>query len=217
VWGEMSMERLVLQFMGAYTDLQDSMQFYVYAHLPEEKIADFTKKNPDDRILDNFKKLFRNELNVEVPQQISDSYNGARQYRNDLAHLLEIESISGEPPNRAMRIVRYDDYTTAHGWAKQNKRTIDLAEADLRKWTDHLRFSRAHINVMLHIASLNKEFGWPDDHPIEVSWIPWWDGRWGKPPDDPNAKCVAPIGRYRASANPRRYWVPKQEWWQTPE
>ena len=52
VWamsGVMSMERRVLQFMGAYTDLQDTMQFLVYAHLSDDERGSFTKKNPDDR------------------------------------------------------------------------------------------------------------------------------------------------------------------------
>ena len=74
----MSMERRVMQFMGAYTDLQDTMQFLVYAHLSDEERGSFIKKNPDDRILDNFKKLFRQKLNVYVPEQIPDTYNGAR-------------------------------------------------------------------------------------------------------------------------------------------
>jgi hypothetical protein len=212
----MSMERRVLQFMGAYTDLQDTMQFLVYAHLSDEERESFTKKNPDDRILDNFKKLFRKKLNVYVPEQIPDTYNGARQYRNDLAHLLKIAAIEGDPPNRTMKVVRYDEYSTSGEWARQNKRTVDIAEVDLRDWTDDLRRSRADINAMLHIAGMNQEFGWPDDYQIEVSRIPWWDGRWGAPPTDPNAECFAPIGRYRASTNPRRYWVPKEEWWQPP-
>ena len=212
----MSMERRVLQFMGAYTDLQDTMQFLVYAHLSDEERESFTKKNPDDRILDNFKKLFRKKLNVYVPEQIPDTYNGARQYRNDLAHLLKIAAIEGDPPNRTMKVVRYDEYSTSGEWARQNKRTVDIAEVDLRDWTDDLRRSRADIKAMLHIAGMNQEFGWPDDHQIEVSWITWWDGRWGAPPTDPNAECFAPIGRYRASTNPRRYWVPKEEWWQPP-
>ncbi len=36
--------------MGAYTDLQDTLQFLVYAHLSDEERESFTKKNPDDRI-----------------------------------------------------------------------------------------------------------------------------------------------------------------------
>ncbi|WP_156517642.1 hypothetical protein [Rhodococcus sp. LB1] len=56
---EMSMERHVLQFMGAYTELQDSMQFYVYGHLSDEERQEFTKRNPDSKILDAFKKLCR--------------------------------------------------------------------------------------------------------------------------------------------------------------
>jgi len=213
----MSMEGRVLQFMGAYTDLQDTMQFYVYAHLSDEERGSFTKKNPDDRILDNFKKLFRKKLNVYVPEHIPDTYNGARQHRNDLAHLLDIAAIEGDPPNRTMKVVRYDDYITSGAWARQNKRTVDLAEADLRDWTGELRRCRTDINAMVHIASMNQEFDWPDDHQIEVSWIPWWDGRWGTPPDDPNAESFAPIGRYRASIKPRQYWVPKAQWWTPPK
>ena len=138
------------------------MQFLVYAHLSDEERGSFIKKNPDDRIIDNFKKLFRKKLNVYVPEQIPDTYNGARQYRNDLAHLLEIAAIEGDPPNRTMKVVRYDEYTTCGEWARQNKRTVDLAEADLRDWTDELRRCRTDINVMVHIAGVNQEFGWPD-------------------------------------------------------
>lgn len=210
------MERQVLQFMGAYTDLQDTMQFLVYTHLTDEQRVGFTKRNTDERILDAFKKLFRRELNVHVPETIPATYNGTRQYRNDLAHLLEIASIQGEPPNRTMQVVRYADYSTSGAWAMQNKRTVEIAETALQQWTNDLRHCRTNINVMLHIASLNHEFQWPDDHEIEVSWIPWWDQRWGAPPTEVNEKCFAPIGRYRAQTDPRDYWKPKDQWWTPP-
>ncbi|MFG3621256.1 hypothetical protein [Nocardia sp. NPDC047654] len=208
---EMSMERLVLQFMGAYTDLQDSMQFIVYSELPMDERAAFTKKNPDDRILDQFKKVCRDKLNVAIPETLLDCYNGARPFRNDLAHLLSIESIGGKRPNRTMTIIRYDNYTTTGEWARQNKKKIEITESELRAWTEDLRYCRKVLNVMLKIAAINSEFNQPDDTLIEVSWIPWWDGRWGKLPKY-GEECRAPIGRYRAQTNPRKYWVPKPEW-----
>jgi hypothetical protein len=114
-----------------------------------------------------------------------------------------------------MKVIRYTDYTTSGEWAMQNKRTVDIAEADLRKWTDALRRCRTDVNMMRHIASMNLEFDWSDDHEIDVTEIRW-DGRWGAPPTDPNARCFAPIGRYRALTNPRHYWKPKDQWWQPP-
>ncbi|MFV9454738.1 hypothetical protein ACNJ7E_14990 [Rhodococcus sp. NM-2] len=205
---EMSMERRVLQFMGAYTELQDSMQFYVYGHLSDEERQEFTKRNPDSKILDAFKKLCRHTLNVAMPEMIAATYKGAGPYRNDLAHMLKIESIEGERPNRVMRFVRYDDYTTTGEWASQNKKTIEITERQLRAWTDDLRDCRKFINVILWISGMKD---WSDDAQIDASSIPWWDGRWGEPPQF-GEDSYAPIGRYRASTNPREYWLPKNDW-----
>ncbi|MEU2042467.1 hypothetical protein [Nocardia niwae] len=207
----MSMERRVLQFMGAYTDLQDSMQFVVYTELSASERDEFTKRNPDDRILDEFKKVCRDKLNVAVPSLIPDTYNGARPFRNDLAHLLAIESIEGEAPHRVMRIVRYADYTTNGDWARQTKRTIEITESELRAWTEDLRDSRTYINVLQSLAAMNRELELPDDAEIDVSWIPWWDGRWGALPPF-GEENRAPIGRYRAHTRARKYWAAKPNW-----
>lgn len=211
---DMSIERRILQFMGAYTELQDSMQFYVYGHLSDEDRATFSKRNPDDRILDEFKKLCRNQLNVAVPDTIPAVYKGAGKYRNDLAHMLKIESIEGEPPNRVVQIIRYDDYTTAGEWARQNKKTIEITESELRAWTEDLRTSRKYINIILRLGALNSEFDLPDDHEMDFAWIPWWDGRWGEPPKY-GEPCLAPIGRYRASTKERKYWKSEKADWVT--
>ncbi|WP_156517641.1 hypothetical protein [Rhodococcus sp. LB1] len=66
-----------------------------------------------------------------MPEMIAATYKGAGPYRNDLAHMLKIESIDGERPNRVMRFVRYDDYTTTGEWASQNKKTIEITERQL--------------------------------------------------------------------------------------
>ncbi|QOW00617.1 hypothetical protein [Rhodococcus pyridinivorans] len=207
----MSMERAVLQYMGAFTDVQDAMQFYVYGSLEDHERAEFSKKTPTDKILQEYKRVFRNKFNVAVPQQISDIYKGAQPLRNDLAHLLEIESISGESPQREMVVIRYDNYTSTEHWHHQSKRRFTVAEQDLWHWTDKLRHCRRLMNVLDRIAGLNLEFDLSDDHLIDTSWIPWWDGRWGKPPEFGEERR-APIGRYRATTNPRRYWAPKDQW-----
>lgn len=213
---EIPLERMVLQFMGAYTELQDSMQFHVYSHLRDEERAAFNKRTPDNKIFDNFKKLCNRTLNVAVPSLIPDTYKGTARFRNDLAHLLEIESINGEEPNRAMTFIRYADYTTAGDWARQNKRRIEITESELRFWTDDLRIARNFINIIMRLAAINEEFNHSDDHVMDVDWIPWWDGRWGKMPEYGEV-CRAPIGRYRASTKPSTYWLADRTKWETPQ
>jgi hypothetical protein len=102
------MERMALGLFAAWTDLQTLMKDYTLIALDGDEATDYAEKGKyaDNFILDEYKRIVRNIHGVAFPQVFSDFYNGAKAVRDKLAHMIDIESITGDQPNRIMTIVR---------------------------------------------------------------------------------------------------------------
>lgn len=214
------MERMALKLFARWTELQSLMKDYTLIALEGEAAKEYADrgKYPDDFILNEYKKVVRHVWGVAFPQVFSDFYNGAKAIRDKLAHMIDIESITGDQPNRVMTIIRskgFEKYEHDEGIWFQKRYMEAISEQELAYALDAAKEARKLINVIYRLGAAFKEFQPSDDDVWDFDWVPWWDGRWGPPPQA-DGDWRAPVGRYRHHEKPnaeRAYWDPdKQKW-----
>ncbi|MBI3217857.1 MAG: hypothetical protein HYZ38_28985 [Mycobacterium sp.] len=215
------MERKVLQLFGFWTELQSLMKDYTLMELEGDAAIEYAEKGKysDSDILDDYKKVVRNVYRLGFPVWFSDSYKGAKKVRDKLAHMINISSITGERPHRVMTIVRtngFERYEPEEGIWLQHRYEEQIREEDLTDGIQSLKAARSMLNQLHHMRVLFEHAQPADDDIWNFDWVPWWDGRWGAPPTEPEG-YMAPVGRYRydvESKEGRKYWEPdKRKWW----
>lgn len=215
-----SMERMALHLFAAWTDLQSLMKDYTLIALEGDEATDYAGKGKyaDDFILNEYKRIVRNVHGVAFPQVFSDYYKGVKRIRDKLAHMIDIESITGDQPNRIMTIIRsngFEEYEHQEGIWLQKRYMEEISEQELAYALDTAKHARRPCNVISRLASAFKQFDPSDDDVWDFDWVPWWDGRWGPPPQA-DGDWRATVGRYRHHEKPnaeRAYWDPDKRKW----
>lgn len=213
-----SMEQMALRLFAAWTDLQSHMKDYTLIALEGDEATDYAEKGKyaDDFILDEYKRIVRNVHGVAFPQVFSDLYKGAKAVRDKLAHMIDFESTKGDQPHRVLTIIRSKGFEKYEdGIWLQHRYREDISEEELAYAINAAKEARKLCNVISRLASAFKQFNPSDDDVWDFDWVPWWDGRWGPPPQA-DGDWRAPVGRYRHHEKPnaeRAYWDPDKHKW----
>ncbi|PVA74272.1 hypothetical protein D2E44_25145 [Mycobacteroides abscessus] len=213
-----SMERMALKLFAVWTELQSLMKDYTLMALEGDQAIAYAEreKYADDFILDEYKKVVRNVYGVAFPHLFSQIYKRAKQVRDKLAHMIDIDSIEGSQPHRVLKIVRSNGFESyQEGTWIQQRYIEDIREEDLAYAIRATKEALSWVHIIYNLGARFKELDPADDEVWDFHWVPWWDGRWGPPPTHPTQGYRAPVGRYRHHPEPRgerAYWVDKRNW-----
>lgn len=91
------MERMALKLFAVWTELQSLMKDYTLMALEGAQAAEYAERERyrDDFILKEYKKVVRDVYGVAFPHLFSQIYRNAKQVRDKLAHMIDIDSIEG--------------------------------------------------------------------------------------------------------------------------
>ncbi|WP_124390525.1 hypothetical protein [Rhodococcus wratislaviensis] len=179
-------ERLVLQIIGGWSTLVEEVRFLRYnvANDPDGK-----EPHPNaDNLHRNIRKLGL-LANLRLPgDNVTAACQFVRQMRNDLAHMLYIDSITGDEPNRRLAFLRSGEMSySGNGWVQHERKRVEVTEEDLRK-------ALSEIKWLMDCCFAIRKVGWgisryEEDEPIDFlhRLLPWWFEEWG------DAACRGPL------------------------
>jgi hypothetical protein len=191
------MEALTLQIIGGWEQVTAAITW-----------QRFHVAGKDGEPLTEAKKLAKvaremaDEVGVRWPHQhFGAALKHAQDTRSTLAHLLYVECISGERPDRTMRIMRLgkpgEPRQLTRGlewldetWSMQTRHRADILERDLISALAAIRSILRALHGLNRIRNILRE-DTPRNLPAEMvidpfSWqINWWHPSWGEPGSRP--------------------------------
>jgi hypothetical protein len=210
-----SMERMILEVISEWTALQAKMRDYTLGALAGAEADAYAKRGryADDFILDHYKRVVREKWGVAFPQVFSDIYNGIKAFRDQFAHMVEIKSV-GDGSDPTINIVRrgeFKPHPQTGEWYQPSYEVV-VTHKELIDNFYAVRDAERMLHVIYRLYCLFNSKRPEDDEIWNFSFVPWWDGRWGPPPQH-HDDYWAPVGRYRHHARERAYWdADKGKW-----
>jgi hypothetical protein len=186
-------ERLVLQVMGGWENVISEVNFHRFAAASAD--GDWV----DETRLAKAIRELAEESNVRWPHdQWSKVAHHAGNVRKRLAHMLYIDSTTGEYPNRTLTFIRQgkpaDSYRSPKGappaglswrdrnWCQQTRHKDSITEQELRGTLDDLRWMILCCRLMMRYRDIFHAVpDIPDDHVFTATRPPWWLPEWGDP------------------------------------
>jgi hypothetical protein len=205
---------MILEVLAEWTALQAKMRDYTLGGLEGDEADEYARrgKYPDDFILDQYKKVVREKWGVAFPQLFADIYNGMKDFRDRFAHMVEVKSVGGDsdPTITIARRGGFEPHPQTGEWYQPTYEVV-ISHRELIDNFYTLREAKSMLHIIYHLYCLFNEKQPSDDEVWNFNFVPWWDGRWGSPPE--NHDYWAPVGRYRHHTRERTYWRDdKNEW-----
>lgn len=206
------MEGLALQLLAGWSALQAKMREHTLGALEGSEAQEYASrtKYPDDFILDQYKKIVREKWGVQFPQVFADIYNYIKDFRDNFAHMVELKINDEDATITIVRRGGFEPYI--EGEWRQRKYDITIKQRELVDASYTAREAEKMLHIIYHLYCLFNEKQPADDEVWNFKFVPWWDGRWGPPPETED-DWWGPVGRYRHHTRERTYWRDdKNEW-----
>ncbi|OZC52981.1 hypothetical protein CH289_11930 [Rhodococcus sp. RS1C4] len=178
-WPSKTIERLILQVLGGWSNLVEQVRWQRYHAAGVENQGEIVHPNAEQ--LGKTLKNIARDAGIRAPgAEMKSAAATVRDVRNDLAHMLYLEEIEGESPHRTVNYVRVDGMEFAdEKWSAQKRRRVAVTEDRLREALAATKWLMDCVSALDYVGQILDEF--PDDAPLPggVEHLPWWFDDWG--------------------------------------
>ncbi|PEH77283.1 hypothetical protein CRM89_15915 [Nocardia sp. FDAARGOS_372] len=190
-----SMEAQAWKVMGAWQALIEEVRFMRFQDNGHERAEEVVHPNADQ-----MPKMLRRLARVRGVRWPSDAVSRicleTRELRNDLSHMVYIDTVSGAEPDRTMSFWRVGEMTFRDEvWSQQGRYRIEVTEQQLSDAIEGVHWIIMCCRMLSYLGDIFREFSMSDDHPLAkhiVRELPWWFEEWGDP-----ATAVLSVGQVR--------------------
>ncbi|QII09248.1 hypothetical protein BH93_27120 (plasmid) [Rhodococcoides fascians A25f] len=174
-----TIERLIIQVLGGWSNLVEQVRWHRYHAAGIENQNEFVHPNADQ--LGKTMKNIARDAGIRAPgAEMKSAAVMVRDVRNDLAHMVYLEEIDGEPPHRTVNYVRVDGMEFADKkWSAQKRRRVTVTEDKLREALAATKWLMDCVRALEHVGQILDKY--PDYAPMPggVKYLPWWFDDWG--------------------------------------
>ena len=201
--------RLLWQVCGAWETVIEEVRFLRY-NIAENPPTEPPFFYPDgEHIARDLRRVAR-KLNLRLPSKTewTDECKRAKSMRDDLGHLLQFTSVTGQSPNQSVTVLRVpywepNEMTVTMGgiglwdeesqtsvtthearWAIHNRKTVTITEAEAREVLAGLKYVKACIFALRKFGMQFAVWGDTKDVGYVLGILPWWLDDWGPRPGE---------------------------------